>query len=402
MSRKKVLYFNHTSHIGGAGMCLYQLVQALPREIVEPVVVLPAEGDLGAIFSAAGIEVIIEPNIKPLMGNSNSSDFWRWSSWEFFLAHHKATEACWRICGEQMPDIVHLNTTVLFHLAEGAKKAGVEKVVLHNREHWVVKKWDPRERLKRRKVPQFVDEIIAISKTSAEMFGYEQKTTVVYDWPDFEGRDGAVDMEMEYGISSHSKVILFPGGRSVLKGSMVALRAMEFVRDKDAIALLLCVAEPEKKIIKRVVLKTLRVLRLKSASVRMDEAISRSGEKVCVGVVTKNIKSLMEQSCVIVSPFTIPHFSMPSIEAGLLKKPVIISDNGHARETVLDGESGLIVPSGSIQRLSEALNRLLLDASERERMGEAGYRHVTRCFCKKEGVKKVLNVYGLTDFKNNE
>jgi len=391
---KKILYFNHTSHVGGAGWCLYQLVTALPEGAVEAVVVLPAEGDLSNAFRSIGVRVIVEPAILPLMGNSNSSGLWRWSNIRFFLKRHKATDACQRICEEQSPDIVHLNSSVLFHLAEGAKRAGVEKVILHVREHWLVKRRDPREWLKRRGVPRFVDQIVGISQTSAALFGYEQETSVVYDWPDFEGRDVPVDMKTEYGISPEKKVILLPGGRTKIKGSLIALRAMEFVGDQDAVVLLLGGAGTG-GLAKVVIRRLLRAFHVMTYGLRLDAAMESLGERACVAPVTRNIKSLIEQCNVVVSPFTTPHFSMPSLEAGLLRRPIIISDNGHARETVLDGQTGLIVPPGDVRSLAEALNRLFSDASERLNMGEAGHTFVTNRFDRRVSMQKLMKVYDL-------
>ncbi len=390
---KKVIYFNHTSALGGSGWCLYQMVKGLPEGVTDPVVVLPEEGGLSVAFHDLGVKVILDPSVRPLLGNSNSRNMWRWSSIRSVLSGYKAPNACQRICEEQKPDVVHLNSSVLFHLAEGAKRAGVEKVVLHVREHWVVKKWDPREWLKCRKLPAFVDELIAISKTSAQLFGYEQRTKVIYDWPEFEGRDESVDMKAEYHISAEKKVILLPGGRHSIKGSLTVIHAMEFVEDADAVVLLLgavCDRHPLKVLVR----KCLKRLHIQTYGLRLDAAVENLGNRACSAATTKNIKSVIAQSCMVISPFTTPHFSMPSIEAGLLHKPVIISGNGHARETVVDGESGYIVPAGDARGFAEAINRLLADQALRQKMGDAGHEYVTHKFDREASMKKLMDVYG--------
>jgi len=391
---KKIVYFNHTSGIDGAGFSLYRLILALPKGI-NPIVVLLAEGELSKALRSAGVDVIVEPNICPLMGNTHSAGLWKWWNWRYLAVWYRGMCACQRICEEEAPDIVHLNSSVLLHLAEGAKKAGVEKVVLHVREHWGLKKWEPREWLKRRKVSRFVDEIVAISQTSAELFGYNERTTVVYNWPGFEGRDAPIEIGPEYGISPNKKVVLLLGGRSRIKGTIVALRAMELVHDKDATVLLLCGADSQKGRIGLALRRMGGALKIKTSDDRLNEAIKNLKDRVCVVPAIKNIKSLIEQSCVVVSPFTTPHFSMPSLEAGLLRKPVVISDNGHARETVLDGMSGLVVPAGDVRALAEALNRLLSNPVLREKMGEAGHDYVERHFNQRIGMKKLMGVYGV-------
>ncbi len=388
----KVLYFHHVIAANGAGYCLFHLVRALPSEIT-PVVVLSREGALGDALRSVGVEVLIAPAILPVMGNSNSRGFWRYGNIRFFLFRNRALRACQKICEEKKPDIVHLNTSGFFYLAKGAKKAGVKMVILHIREHWVVKKWDPREWLMRKCASRFVDKIVSISETAAVLFGYPEKTTVVHDWPSFEGRDKVMDMKTEYGISAEKKMILLPGGRTRIKGSLTVLHAMEFVVDKDAVILLLG-ARGNPSPLKVRIRGLLKRLRIKTYGLRMDAMVEHLGNRVRAVPTTKNIRSLIEQSCMVVSPFTTPHFSMPSIEAGLLRKPVVISDNGYARETVVDGKTGFIVPAGNIRRFADAINRLLSDQALRQKMGDAGFAHITENFDRDVSMKKLMDVYG--------
>lgn len=56
--------------------------------------------------------------------------------------------------------------------------------------------------------------------------------------------------------------------------------------------------------------------------------------------------------------------------------PVVASDVGSVRETVVDGETGLIVPAGDVDAYAAAVTRLLSDADYRARLGAAGRRLV--------------------------
>jgi len=71
-------------------------------------------------------------------------------------------------------------------------------------------------------------------------------------------------------------------------------------------------------------------------------------------------------------------FGLVFAEAAAYGKPVIAGDSGGAREAVVDGETGLLVPPGDAGALAEALVRLLSDAGLRERMGAAGRDRVAR------------------------
>jgi len=65
-------------------------------------------------------------------------------------------------------------------------------------------------------------------------------------------------------------------------------------------------------------------------------------------------------------------FSLTTLEAMACGIPVVASDVGGIPELVADGESGLLVPTGNVQAMAEALVRLLDDPSLRLAMGHMG------------------------------
>lgn len=69
-------------------------------------------------------------------------------------------------------------------------------------------------------------------------------------------------------------------------------------------------------------------------------------------------------------------FGVAVLEASACARPVLVSDAGGLPEVVVDGETGLVVPSGDVAALSAALARLVADTALRRRLGDAGRRHV--------------------------
>ena len=65
-------------------------------------------------------------------------------------------------------------------------------------------------------------------------------------------------------------------------------------------------------------------------------------------------------------------FGRVAAEAQACGVPVVASDDGGIRETIRDGESGLLVPPGDVPAWSGAILRLVNDAPLRARMGAAG------------------------------
>ncbi len=97
--------------------------------------------------------------------------------------------------------------------------------------------------------------------------------------------------------------------------------------------------------------------------------------------------------------FALPsHFEglpMSVIEAMLTGLPVVATSIRGPREQVVDGETGLLVPPGTVAPLAEALRRLAGDAGLRARMGEAGRARAMAHYTEAEVVLRTLDLLGL-------
>lgn len=79
---------------------------------------------------------------------------------------------------------------------------------------------------------------------------------------------------------------------------------------------------------------------------------------------------------VAVSRWDSESFGVAIIEASACQLPVIVSDAGGLPEVVIDNVTGIIVPREDPARLADALARLVMDESLRNKMGDAGRVHV--------------------------
>lgn len=73
-------------------------------------------------------------------------------------------------------------------------------------------------------------------------------------------------------------------------------------------------------------------------------------------------------------------FGMVNLEAMASARPVVSTNRGGPAETVLDGETGFLVPPRDPAALAERVLKLLRDPALRQRMGAAGRKHVLRHF----------------------
>lgn len=73
-------------------------------------------------------------------------------------------------------------------------------------------------------------------------------------------------------------------------------------------------------------------------------------------------------------------FGLASIEAAAAGLPVVVTRHGGLPETVIEGESGLVVQEANVSELADALAQLLRDDGLRHRMGQAARLHVEQQF----------------------
>lgn len=71
-------------------------------------------------------------------------------------------------------------------------------------------------------------------------------------------------------------------------------------------------------------------------------------------------------------------FSIASLEAMAMRKPMIMSDVGGAREQIVQGVNGVLFPPGDVRRLAECLRAM--DPATASRMGAAARERIERDF----------------------
>jgi glycosyltransferase involved in cell wall biosynthesis len=98
---------------------------------------------------------------------------------------------------------------------------------------------------------------------------------------------------------------------------------------------------------------------------------------------------------VVVSASTDPEaFGRVVVEAQAMGRPVIASDHGAPRETILPGRSGWLTTPGDPQSLADALDRFLgLSAEERADVAQLGQDFVRENFTTEQMCDRTLAVY---------
>ncbi len=277
-------------------------------------------------------------------------------------------------------NIIHFNTSVLTDWLSPAHKKG--KVIMHVREPFRKGGLDFLNPLFRSVIRRNTDKIIAISQDNANRLGLQLKTEIVYNYSD-------IPLSKPADNSYSSGIVLYLGGSSTSKGFYTLVDALDYLDNNVKIYF------GGKYVFKDKPHNLLKYLKYCISNDRNRakaiKKISEHPRAELVGLINDTDK-YMDEMCCLVSPFAVPHFSRPAIEAHLHRKPVIGSDVKGMDEIIKDDENGLIIPCNNPEELASAINKITADSKKAREFGEAGYKIAVQKFTPLN-IKQIENIY---------
>ncbi len=189
-----------------------------------------------------------------------------------------------------------------------------------------------------------------------------------------------IQLARAWRLDDGAPVIMLPGRLTDWKGQSVLIEAVARLK-RDDVRCLLVGDDQGRTAYRR----------------RIEEEIQRQGLRHVVHIVgpCNDMPAAYMLSDVVVSASTDPEaFGRVAAEAEAMGRPVIATDHGAARETVIDGVTGWLVPPSDAQALADGLrNALALDAPAREAMARRAMSHVRTHFGKERMCTATLEVY---------
>lgn len=178
-------------------------------------------------------------------------------------------------------------------------------------------------------------------------------------------------------------LLLLPGRLTEWKGQRVALEALGLLSPEERKDLVLVLAGDAQG--------------RKAYVSRLEETVVAQGldRGVIISEHIHDMPAAYLASDIVLAPSSRPEaFGRVAAEASAMGRPVIVSDHGGGRETVIEGETGARVEPGNAQALAGAI-RALLSIGEEARlgMGRAGQLHVRSHFSKRGLQAATLGVY---------
>jgi glycosyltransferase involved in cell wall biosynthesis len=375
---EKILFIHHATAWGGAPKSLIKLIKSLDKSKYSSLVLLLKKSIICKYLEEEGISYEVASSLfyrkyYHYFAHSEASYCKRYQFYRFFESLLKWLLSRIYFARKELEkydfDIVHLNSSVLTDWIAPSKKQA--KVIIHIREPFRKGKIDILHHIFKRQISKYADHIIAISKDNAERVGIPDKTTVVYNYSEVPNKSPTPE-------SYESKQFLYLGGSASIKGFYTLVKSLDYL-DKS-IMILFGGSYPVnydnqnwiltwfKKLLRYGVKKRDAVLKIQNHS-----------QAKIIGA-SNDVNLHLEQSCCLISPNSVSHFSRPVIEAQLHKKPVIGSDVKGMEEIIKQNISGLIFPVDKPKALAEAINFIAKHPNKAIKMGREGYKVAKKNF----------------------
>ncbi|MCF8070449.1 MAG: glycosyltransferase family 4 protein [Desulfobacterales bacterium] len=400
-SKKKILFFHHASHIGGASISGLNVLRALPADRYEIIVYCKSHGGkMADVFKKEGFNVIVA-------GKSPVS-FLHYATDELFALSPRAILNYIRILLDKNkikehidkvnPDIVIVNSMTLFWIGKIAKQAGKETICFF-RETYVKGLLGLRTRIIKYYLGKYFDKISFISdydlKQNKELKCIKKTIYNSLSPENYQVFDK--DQEKQrLGLRNSDFNILYVGGLFKYKGAGIAIKALnELHRDDVKLVFVGCEWNGKKK----------ELYACSNLKERIRYVLNLDYEKKCMDMIIKynlsrKIKFYPMQAKMaafyaacdaLVFPSTEPHQGRPLFEAGMARIPVIVSDFPNIRENVNEN-SGFLFANKNTKGLAEIINRLVNNPSIARDKIEVNYVNTTNRHSPQVYKKKIVDL----------
>jgi glycosyltransferase involved in cell wall biosynthesis len=364
---KPILFVHGITEIGGAERELLAMLDRLPQQGYQPVVVCPERGALVVELNRRGVETRYAPM----------------PSWRKLFAYPKrgaSVRALREVIVSVRPALIHVNdiwwVPQTLHAAAGLPPVPVVAHVRQEIEPPKVRRYELDK----------VDLVFPVSRPiqhSLEAGGVlPERLQVLYSGVDLsripDQSDGQ-EIRRRFGIAAEALVLGTVANLFARKGYEVMLRALPMILKSLPAVHYLIVGSGDAAYeagLRRLV-----------RNLGLEHHVHFAGFQ-------ESVFPYLAAMDVYVHPALMEGFGIAVLEAMALRKPVVATTTGGLPEIVQDGETGLLVPPDDPDALARVVSLLLRDAAQRLALGEAGRVRVATHFTMDAVMGRLTSGYG--------
>lgn len=375
--KKKILLVHHSGYIGGAGVSLFHIALSLKS--------LNEKYDLKVYCPSNPPHIYnwLEKNeIETIRANRTPIFFTHYSGCDRFILDRNSFKniidiylfkRSWKELKktilENRPDVVIVNSMTLFWMGPLIKKMGIKTICFH-RETYAKGLFGIRTTFIKESLKNFFDGVAFISYNdlheTGKTVGSSRVITDKVDCSNY-SLDDEINNKQNAILTKDAFKIIYLGGVSKLKGAHVIIKALSRIKNKN-VKLLFLQFETKKR--------RKKIGDCKTAFHKIKFLLGLDYEAYILKLIDKNklweridfIPAVLEPekyilaSDLVVFPSTEPHQARPLYEAGMAKKPIIITDFKQTSEFAIDGFNSLTFKNGNYKELANIILKLENDS----------------------------------------
>jgi glycosyltransferase involved in cell wall biosynthesis len=362
----KVLFVSHDSTLYGAQLSLLDFLSRLDRGRIEPFVISPEEGPLDEAIRNLGIPVHITEMVHWVSSGNQLAAGWWYRIARFCRSLWGRTRTIVEFIRDHEIEVVYTNTVTVIEGALAARIAG-RPHIWHLREQvtgnsqlgplvpgfsipWIVRAFSTRT----------IANSIYLSRAYS-CRPLRDNISVIYNGVDAhkfdEHREGSSAIRAEFNIPAGAKVGAIVGAVIPRKGQHLLIEAVcRVVRmQPDLVFLIVGQGYPEH----------LRRLQNRAHQCGIERNLRFTGFRTDIPRILGGIDLL------VIASDQEP-FGRTAIEAMAARVPVVATRCGGPEETIVDGVTGLLVPTGDVASMADAIGAVLSNPDLARRLGESG------------------------------
>lgn len=189
-----------------------------------------------------------------------------------------------------------------------------------------------------------------------------------------------IKLSKEWRLPDGCTIVMMPGRITRWKGHLVLIEAMAKLKREDIFCVM--IGDDQGR---------------SDYRTELEEAIKSKNLEGRVRIIghCNDMPAAYMLSTVVVSASTDPEgFGRVPIEAQAMGRPIVATDHGGAKETIIPGETGWLVPPGDADALAKAIEEALsMNGEERAYMGTHAMMHIAENFTRGKMVDETMDVY---------
>ena len=361
---KKILIFHHYNSSLGAGLSLLHILKSINQSNYSLTLCIPKiKGDLAEKVENMGIEVTYLDSIPSYMHFSgNHSNFFSLKHLNNIIDILKCKKDIEDKIISINPDYIFVNSMTLFWIGKIAQNLNKKTVCFH------------RETYRKGLIgfrPKYIKKCLCNNFNVVAFLSYFDMSESLTGKSKYFRITDKVDVRLynkldkiqcrkKNNLPLNDQLILYVGGLAKLKGPLVIIKAMKYLKNTDAKLVFLQYESKNLESTKEKIKYWMKIFLRKNIIYDLNKFIIKNNlsNRIIFKPSTDHVEEYFVSCDLVVFPAIDAHQSRPALEAGISRKPFIITNFPNTQEFI-DETNGWLFKKGDYKDLALKIDDIL-------------------------------------------